>query len=161
MPQITNDQQLNQVMQKLAGEALEAVADRVLTEFQRDYVAKYAYTDSPAMYQRTYDFLRAWDWTPLKKELMRLSKEMWYNPGKVDANIDKYQHGSIYSTPEIISASLMKILNKAGRSSSLWLSNGVDRKEAYWEKFLEDFFAGGKLERIIFQEFSKRGFTRR
>ena len=76
-------------MQKLAGEALEAVADRVLTEFQRDYIAKYVYTDSPSLYQRTYDFVRAWDWTPLKIELMKLSKTMWYNPGKVDPNIDK------------------------------------------------------------------------
>ena len=147
-------------MQKLAGEAIEAVADRVLTEFQRDYIAKYVYTDSPSMYQRTYDFIRAWDWTPLKIEITKLTKEMWYNPGKVDPNIDKYQHGSIYSTPEIVIASLMDILNKTGRSSSLWLSNGVDRKEAYFDKFLEDFFAGGKLERIVFQEFTKRGFVR-
>lgn len=153
--------ELNQLMQKLAGEAIEAAADRILTEFQRDYIAKYAYTDDPKMYERTHDFLRSWDWTPLKRELMKISKTMWYNPGKMGYDIDKFQHGSVYSTPPVVITSLMDILNKKGRSSSLWLSNGVDRKEAYFDKFLEDFFAGGKLERIIFQEFTKRGFTRK
>ena len=160
MPQIKNQAELQQVIEKLAEEALEKIADRVLTEFQRDYIAKYVYIDSPKMYQRTFDFLRAWDWTPVKKEIMTLSKTMWYNPGKVSPDIDKYQHGSIYSRPEIVISSLMDILNKQGRSSSLWLSNGVNRKEAYFDKFIEDFFDGGRLEKIITQEFSKRGFKK-
>ena len=147
-------------MEQLAGQALEAVADRVLTEFQRDYIAKYVYTDDPQAYQRTFDFIRAWEWGPTKREIMKISKTMWYNPGVLHPNIDKFQHGSIYSRPEIVIASLMDILNKEGRSSSLWLSNGVDRKEAYFDKFIEDFFDGGKLERIIFQEFTKRGFRK-
>lgn len=147
-------------METLAEQALEKAADRILTEFQRDYIAKYVYTNSPQMYQRTYDFLRAWDWTPIKRELKSISKTMWYNPGKVDTNIDKYQHGSIYSTPPSVISSLMEILDKKGRSSSLWLSNGVNRKEAYWQKFIEDFVEGGRMNKILTEEFKKVGLKK-
>ena len=147
-------------MEKLATKAIERATDRILTEFQRDYITEYVYTDNVKMYERTYDFIRAWDWTPIKKEINKVSTMMWYNAGKMDFNLDKFQHGSKYSTPESVIASLMEILDKKGRSSSLWLSNGVNRKEAYFQKFIEDFFKGGRLERILSEELEKVGFSK-
>jgi hypothetical protein len=155
-------------MEEATEKALERIADRVLKKFKNDYVLKYAYIDNPKKYERTMDFLNAWDWTPLRKEFKTLSKTMWYNPGKVHPKVADprsgdepyFQHGSIYSRPEIVIASLMEILDKKGRSSSLWLSNGVNRKEAYFQKFLEDFFDGGMLSKIVSEEFIKVGFRK-
>ena len=48
-------------MEKLATKAIERATDRILTEFQRDYIAEYVYIDNVKMYDRTYDFIRAWD----------------------------------------------------------------------------------------------------
>lgn len=157
---IKNEQELKKLMESLAGEAIEKATDRILTEFQRDYIAEYVYINNPKMYERTFDFVRAWDWTPIRKEMNKISTTMWYNAGKMDYNIDKFQHGSIYSRPEVVIASLMEILDKKGRSSSLWLSNGVNRKEAYFQKFIKDFFEGGKLNKILSEEFKKVGFTK-
>ena len=158
--EIKNEQGLKKVMEKLVDEALEDASDEVIEIFKKDYILKYVYIDNPKMYQRTNDFLNAWNWTPIKKEINKISKEMWYNPGMMSSNIDLYQHGSVYSRPPVVIASLMEILDKAGRSSSLWLSNGVDRKEPYWKKFIEDMFKGGMLDKILAKHFSKRGFVK-
>ena len=54
----------------------------------------------------------------------------------------------------------MEILDKKGRTSSLWLSNNTNRKEAYWQKFIEDMFDGGELSKIIEEEFRLVGFIK-
>lgn len=161
--EIRNEQDLKSLMEKLAGEALEKAANDVIEKFKKDYILKYVYDTDPESYRRTWDFLNAWDWTDLKRDLKTISKEMWFNPGKIThINIDDgfYQHGSIYSRPPIVSASIMEILNKKGRPSSLWLSNNTNRKEAYWDKFIEDMFKGGELDRILTKRFSEKGFVK-
>lgn len=161
--EIKNESDLTRILEKLAGEAIEKASKKVIDKFKKDYVLKYVYDTNPKAYERTWDFLNAWDWTPLKKEIKRISKEMWFNPGKIThTNIDDgfYQHGSKYSKPEIVIASIMEILDKKGRTSSLWLSNNTNRKEAYWQKFIEDMFDGGELSKIIEEEFRLVGFIK-
>lgn len=139
---------------------LDAITERVIRIFKNEYILKYVYIPNPKMYERTMNFLDAWEWTPTKKQGARIIREMFYNPDVVKANIPKYQHGSIYSTPEDVSHLLMEILDKRGRSSSLWLSNGVNRKEAYFKKFIADMLSGGELSKIMDEEFIKRGFIK-
>lgn len=163
MPTIKNEGELKSIMEQKASEALERVAKRVIDIFKKDYILKYVYTDNPKQYTATFDFLNAWNWTPLKKEITKISKEMWYNPDLMfhsDISDGKYQHGSKYGSPPLAIKELMEILDKTGRSSSLFLSNGVNRKGAYFKEFENDMFGGGMLEKIITEEFSKVGFVK-
>ena len=163
MPDITNDAQLVQIMESAATEAMEAIADIVLEKFKNDYLMRYVYLDHEpnVMYQDSFEFRDAWNWTPIRKETMTLAKEMWYNPGMLLFDMDSFKHGSLYSTPPDARAGLMDILNKEGRSSSLWLSSTSEgRTHAYWTEFIDSFVESGDMERIVTAEFEKRGFTR-
>jgi uncharacterized phage-associated protein len=162
---IRSEQELIAIMEQKAGEAMEAAADEIHELFQREYVLKHVYDSHggnmvyhAGMGQPTLEFMEAWVWTPLRKEASRLVKEMWYNPSTMSFNIDTFLHGSKYSRPENVKASLMDILNKKGYSSSLWLS--VYRPIAYWDKFISDMFDNGKLERILSKHFLEKGFTK-
>ena len=161
--EIRTEDELKSLLEKAAGEALEKTSKRVIKILKEDYIMKYVYDKDPVKYRRTWDFLDAWDFTPLEKDIKKISTELWFNPGRIiHVNIDKdfYQHGSIYSRPEIVMASIMEILDKKGRTSSLWLSNNTNRKEAYWKKFIKDMFSGGMLSKILEEEFLAVGFSK-
>lgn len=145
-------------------EALEAITEEVLDLFRKEYIRKYVYNShgSNVDYHAgsgvpTYEFENAWDWTPIRRQVNSLVTELWYNPSRLTFDADTFKHGSIYSRPEDVRASLMDILNKTGYSSSLWLS--VSRDTAYWEQFLIDMFDSGKLGQIINKHVTSKGFT--
>lgn len=164
---IRNEQEFVTMMEKLLREVLDGITKEVIDIFKEKYIRRYVYSSPDShgpnkMYhggtrKPTYEFEGAWSWTPIKKQLETLSTEMWFNPSKLTFDDSTFRHGSIYSTPEDVRASLMDILNKEGYSSSLWLS--VKRKEAYWNKFLEDMFSSGELGRIVSKHFLSKGFT--
>lgn len=160
MPQtITNEGQLKAIIERLAEEALEAVADRVLKKFKEDFVEPIVLNSHGpnSVYEKTGQFEDAWEWTALKKDLKTLSKEMWYNPSKMTLDRKNFVHGSNYP-PNDARTELMDILNKSGYSSSLWVS--VRRPAPYWDVFILAAFQGGLLSKIINEEFSKRGFKK-
>lgn len=145
-------------MEKLAKEALEKITDRVLEIFKRDYILKYAYIDSPKMYERTMEFEKAWDFTSLKKEINRISTELWYDSSKLITfePEKKFIHGSKYSSPPDVRDNLPAILE--GKRSSLWMS--VERRVKFWEAFINEMFDRGTLDKIITEEFKAVGFTK-
>lgn len=144
-------------MEKKVGEVLEKIADEVLDVFKENYIWKIAYIKNPKMYERTNEFADAWDFTPLKKTAMKLSKELWYDSSVVKTfEPDKFIHGSKYSNPNFIGDNLPAILE--GKQSSLWLS--VSRKEKFFQKFLKDMLDGGDLEKIMTKHFVAGGFRR-
>jgi hypothetical protein len=152
-------------VEKLATEALEAASEEILEIFKRKYVEKYIYNShgKNSIYHAgsgkpSYEFRDAWRFTELRKQLNIISTELWYNPGRLEFDMDTFKHGSLYSTPPDSRASLMDILNKSGYSSSLWLS--VSRSVPYWDKFLEDAFSGGLLNKVITKHFTSRGFVK-
>ena len=159
MPAIQNESQLQQIMEKLASEALEVVADRVLKKFKEEFVEPIIFkSHGPnSVYERTGEFENSWEWTALKKDLKTLSKEMWYNPSKMTLDRKNFVHGSNYP-PNDARKELMDILNKSGYSSSLWVS--VKRPAPYWDAFILAAFQGGMLSKVISEEFSKRGFKK-
>lgn len=167
MTDIRNEAQLLGILETVIREVLEATADEVLEIFKRDYITKYVYESHMpnVKYHNktrkpTYEFRDAWDWTEIKKTLMTLSREMWFDPSKLSFDESTFLHGSRYSTPEDVRENLMDILNKTGRSSRLWLSSTAIRPIAYWNKFLDDFISGGQLERILSKHFALRGIRR-
>jgi hypothetical protein len=167
MTDIRNETQLVGVLEMVLAEVLEQTADEVLEIFKRDYLMKYVYESHMpnVIYHEnsrkpTYEFLNAWDWTGIRKTIKTLSKELFYNAGKLSFNEETFLHGSIYSTPEDVRASLMDILNKKGRSSSLWLSSTAIRPVAYWDKFIDDFIVGGQLDKILTKYFAINGIRK-
>ena len=147
-------------MSRLAEEALRAISKDVLQIFQNEYLEKEVYGShgENKQYIRTNQFFEAWEFSEIKKQLNSLSTELWYNPSNMSFNPDTYTHGSKYSSPPDVRDNLMRILDKAGYSSSLWLS--VSRPVAYWQSFIQDMFSGGQLEKIVTKHFRAKGFTR-
>ena len=145
------------MLEKKVGEILEKIAKDVLEIFKEKYIWKYAYIKSPKMYDRTNEFSDAWNFTKLKKTATKLSKELWYDPSYIKTfDIDKFQHGSKYSTPNFVGSNLPAILES--KQSSLWLS--VSREEKFFQKFLKDMLDGGQLEKIITRHFVSGGFRK-
>lgn len=162
---IRSEQDLNQFLERAIEEALDAASEELLEVFKKKYIQKYVYESHGIneIYhggsgKPTREFSEAWDWTKIKKQLNLLTKELWYNPSKLGFDMETFKHGSPYSTPPDSRASLMDILNKSGYSSSLWLS--VNRDVPYWDKFVEDCFSGGLLERTLSKHFLAKGFIR-
>jgi uncharacterized phage-associated protein len=149
-------------MEERATEALEKIAGRVLEIFKKDFVRKLVYQShgTNKVYKPTYEFEKAWQWTPLKKQVMTLSKEMYYNPIGMTLDRDNFIHGSNFpkSSPSDARKNLADILNKSGKSSSLWVS--VSRPVPYWDVFILAAFQGGMLSKIVNEEFTKVGFKR-
>lgn len=159
MPNIQNESQLLKAMEEAAQKTLTGISSEVLKIFQEEYLKKIAYTKNPTIYQRTNQFFEAWDFTEVKKALNILSTELWYNSDKLrDFDPETFVHGSKYSSPPDVRDNLQDILNKAGYSSSLWLS--VKRAVPYWDTFIIDMFNGGQLEKIISKHFNANGFRK-
>jgi hypothetical protein len=152
-------------MQEKAMRAIEDATKEILKEFRENYIRKFVYEGhkSNVRYHNdtkkpTYQFLNAWKWTEIKRATNSLVTELFYNPDMLGFDSSTFLHGSIYSRPNDVRETLMDILNKSGRSSSLWLS--VSRNTPYWDRFLEDMFNGGKLERILTKHFKNLGFRK-
>ena len=161
MPQIKNDQELQRTIGKLAEEAIQSASKEILKLFQEDYLKAIVFNShgKNKVYSRTGEFFEAWDFSEIKKTLNTISTELWYNPSKLTTfDPDSFTHGSKYSSPNDIRSNLQDILNKAGYSSSLWLS--VSRSLPYWDTFILNMFEGGQLVRIVSKHFTSNGFRR-
>ena len=164
---VTNQNELLNIMKVAATKALNGITKEVIDIFKEEYIMKMIYeqhmpnvkyhadTRTP-----TYEFKNAWDWTPIKDDVTKLSTMLWYNPDKLNFNNETFLHGSVYSTPEDVRASLMIILDKRGRSSSLWLSSTANRKKAYWQEFIKTMFDNGGLTKIVTRHFLANGFIK-
>lgn len=163
MTNIINQSQLQSAMEIATNNALQAITKEVLGIFIDEYIVKLVYQShgGNVVYHNgtkdpTFQFLEAWDWTPIKKAINTISTELWFNPANMDFDMDTFLHGSKYSSPVDVRDNLPAILE--GRKSRLWLS--VYRPERFWQKFIEDMFNGGKLESIITKHFVANGFVK-
>jgi len=154
---INNPTQLAQTMERLAREALEKVVEDVLEIFKRDYIMGIAYIKNPKEYTRTMEFAEAWDFTPIKSNVLSLVTELWYDPSKMKTfDPDRFIHGSKYSSPPDVRDNLPAILE--GKRSSLWIS--VDREKQFWQEFMVEMFGNGTLDSIITRRFKEKGFEK-
>jgi len=154
---LTNQVQLELEIEKKFAKALETIADDVLKIFKADYIDKFAYIKNPKMYERTGEFREAWLFSPLKKQLMTLSKELYYDPSKLKTfKPETYIHGSLFSNPNDIRETLPSILE--GKQSSAFLS--VSRTIKFWDWFVGAMIHGGQLEKIITKHMSSAGFRK-
>jgi len=145
------------MLEEQLGEALDAAADEILELFLTKYVDKFAYIKNPKVYDRTFEFRRSWEFSELEKTARGLSRELYFNEMKMQSfDTDSFHHGSKYSLPQYVGDILPSVLE--GKKSKLWLS--VTRKVKFWDRFVEDMFAKGKLDKIMNKHLVKKGFRR-
>lgn len=142
--------------------AIEQTTEKVLDLFQKKYLMKFAYyaggnntryhdeTGEP-----TWEFYKAWDWTPIRKKINSLVTELWYDSSDVNYEPVGFAHGSKYSNPHDVSENLPAILE--GKQSRLWMS--VPRRGKFWQEFIADMFDGGKLDKMLRAELKAAGLT--
>lgn len=171
---ISNENELIKVMKEAVRKALDGVTKDVLQIFREEYIMKMVYEEhipNSRYYNNsrtpTYEFKDAWDWSAIREDVKELSTQLWYDGSTLsfdeigdDWRNDTYLHGSRYSTPPDVRMHLMDILNKKGRSSSLWLSSTAVRKRAYWTEFIKDMITRGELEKIVTKHFVANGFIK-
>ena len=154
---------LQQILEQKLELVLNGATDEILKEFQK-YVVEFVYENhgKPTVYKNPNgrEFLENWEWTKLKKSALSMSKEMFFNYEKVSNEPDFFGfygiHGSMdknypgKDTPQY----LPEILNRKISSSS---PISPQRKGEYWNLFIKDMFAGGRLKKIIDKHAKKHG----
>ena len=154
---ISNDAQLRALFFDLAEEALSRVSYEVYKIFIDEYILGMAYISNPQQYQRTWEFMEAWDFTDIKRTINSVVTELWYDPSKMRTfNPEKFQHGSKYSSPPDIRDNLPSILE--GRRSRLWIS--VDREKKFWQEFEKTFITSGRLSALMDKHMKPLGFIK-
>lgn len=159
---ITSEAQLRVVLEAKVREAIEKTTTKVLDIFQKKFIIEYAYYNRgknkryfDETGEPTWEFYRAWNWTPVQKKIGRIVSELWYNPSGVEHVRDKFKHGSKYSTPEDVTDNMPAILE--GKQSSLWMS--VPRRGKFWELFITEMIDNNKLKNILSAELKSVGLN--
>lgn len=161
---IKNEAELNSLMEKLVGEALDKATVRILENLKLQ-IKKDVFTTKNDWYERTGQFEEAWEWTKIKSIGKTIVTEMFYNSSKVKHD-GKWVHGN----PKQSSVeNLADILNLAyngytsGYTSSLMFGQRMFShfRRPYWKNFIEKMFNENELNRILAEEFKKVGFLKR
>lgn len=162
---IENQADLERLIEQQARKAIEGATEEILKIFKEDYIKKMVYNShgkNVSYYngtgKATGEFENSWNWTDIKRVVNSLVTSLFYNPDLLSHDSPTFLHGSKYSSPEDVRENLMDILNKEGRSSSLWLS--VSRPQAYFDEFISSMFDDGELDKILTKHFLANGFTR-
>lgn len=147
---IRDEKTLVAVLEGKIGEAIEKATKRILKIFQTEYIMGYAYRKRGlgSVYKPTWQFYKAWDWTPIKKEISRIVTELWYDSSGVEYDEDTYSHGSPFSTPNDVSNIMPEILE--GKRSRIYFS--VEKKGDFWDLFIRAMFDKGEIKKILKEE---------
>lgn len=155
MPILRNEQEIISVLRAKTRDAIESATKEILDIFKESYLKEFAYIDTPEKYERTYEFLNAWEFSEIMERTKSIVTELAFHPENMHTfNPAKFIHGSKYSNPEDIRDILPEILE--GKQSRLWIS--VSRPVKFWQRFISDMVKGGELEKILSRHFKQNGF---
>ena len=156
MKTISNPEQLKKIMEQKLTLVLNNAAEEILEEF-KDYVQKYVYDNhgDNSVYDnpKGQEFKNNWEWTPIRKQALELSKTMFFNWEELSNRPDYFKddpyngkvygiHGSMVRDEDRdVRKYLPAILDKPLASSS---GISVFRPQQYWKMFTQDMFNGGK-----------------
>lgn len=164
---ITNDADLQRVMKSILKDILSTVSKKVLKHLQEN-LRKYIYSDVPLMYERTWQFYNAWNFSKIEETVNALTTELWYDSDKVQYNPEKWQHGNRQKSSK---EKLMEILNQYGPKSPGFTSRGKMDYETgrrvkkalkgfYWDKTVSELFDGGLIQQWFELEATKYNIRR-
>lgn len=136
MANIKNESDLKRVMERIATKIINNVSKKILKLLQ-DNIKEYTYgSHAPnSVYlngskKPSGEFLKAWDWKPIEKNVNGLVRNLYYNWQSMSVDEGGYKHSSVSDLwPIDTREQLADYLNVYGKDSSLWIS--VDR-QPYW-----------------------------
>lgn len=77
--------------------AMEYVADKILAENEKDVMESFYNRYQPTEYDRSYQFVNAWDFDDIQMTDRTASMEFGISPDKMEYDPDDYLHGSYAS----------------------------------------------------------------
>ena len=154
---IATYQQLELEMAKICEVVINNVSEQMLSDL-KEIIKRDTYESHPAnkVYESTYEFLNAWEWTPIKKATKQLSSELFYHWQTMKTNPATYSHVD-YLTGQDTRERLADILNIQG----LEPGNPIAVfRYSFWNEYVVDMFLSGKIDLYFSREFGKFGIKR-
>lgn len=154
MPSAKNSTEFYSLFRIPVKNALDYVMDKVLEEY-KDEIDNVVYNNySPSVYERTYDFKNSWE-----TETMLQSKgaqgELKQDVSSIGVNLDKFQHGSIYSGS--IVDELTDIIFE-GLSGPLFGEGFWTNRRDAWTPLIAKL-DGGKIDKWFKEGMKKQGIA--
>jgi hypothetical protein len=149
--EIHNDNELFAAIDADLRNAISATLDDIFSIFLTNYVQKYAYTGSNAWYIPSGEFLSAWRTTQVRKAGNSIGGTIIYDPKGMTYDFDIWKHGSQFEKWGTAVPYMADILNTKGPIGMPWNY----REEAFWDKFVEDIFDSGEIDRIFGENYGK------
>lgn len=164
MPDIKNNTQLVKLFSTIATAIIFQVSEEVLQILRKnieEYTYKYGYWPNKEYYNETqyptYQFLNAFEFTKIKKQLNTVLTELYYDWMSMEYDGETWLHGYPGEDNRQTLADILNVDDYLGFSS-----HGKARKP-YWDITIDELFNGGKLEKLFDDytrfEFKKRGMT--
>ena len=165
-PNITNETELNKTLEQSLRKILEAVSEEVYKKL-RERILKDVYTRTNDWYlggsgTPSYEFLDAWERSPIRASLGGMVTEIFYNSSNVKYDGELWKHGN---PKQDASKNMAAILNLEYMSNSSddynttnsgWASGLMfgDRhfshfRRPYWSLLMKELFKDGGLEKMI------------
>ena len=148
---VYNDNELFAAIDADIRNAISATLDEIFSIFLTNYVEQYAYTHSNAWYVPSGEFLNAWRLTRVMKVRENIGGNIIYDPRGMTYDFDTWKHGSQMQGWGTAVPYMADLLNVKGPIGMAWNY----RDEAYWDKFVEDIFDSGEVDRIFSENYGK------
>lgn len=162
--EIRNDNDLKNLMEKLAGEAIEKATIRILNKL-KEQIHKDVYTEPNLWYERTGEFESAWLWSDVKKSVNSIVAELSYNPKGMKYIGKDWIHGNpgrsaVENLADILNLAFNNYKNGYTSNLKFGGKHFSHFRRPYWNNFIEKMFTDGGLDKILSEEFKKVGFTK-
>ncbi len=144
--------ELENQMNKICESVINSVSDRMLQDL-KDIIKRDTYGSHGrnVVYESTYEFLNAWEWTPIKQATKTLSAELFYHWQNMRTEPTSYTHVDYVSGADNRER-LADILNIQG----LEPGNPIAVfRYSFWNEYILNMFISGKIDSYFTQEFSK------
>jgi hypothetical protein len=160
---IINESMLTQALNSIAQIAIVNVSDKVLKQLQDDIKRDvYEHSYFPNFYYvggsgiPTFDFLRAWKWDAMKRDIMSATRELFYDYFNMIYDGENYIHGNRTTDRR---EELAEDLNVSGSALNQDF-NTRKQRAPFWSNFLYEMFQEGQLETWFDEELLNLGFIK-
>jgi hypothetical protein len=158
---ITNEADLERIMGDILEDVIKEVSEKAL-DLLRSYILLdvYAHHGRNVDYYNmsakpTLEFLHSWKLENIVRAMPNIIRELYQDWETMRFDEPTFLHGSKYNRTHAHDQreNLAEILNKDGRTSSLWLAVEV---RPYWDNFIEDL-SKGRIDQWFEQALEDRG----
>jgi len=154
---ISTYSELENQMNKICESVVDSVSELMLRDL-KEIIKKETYGSHGrnVVYESTFEFLEAWEWTPIRKATKELSRQLFYHWQTLKTNPATYTHVD-YISGRDNREQLAEILNINGMEPGNPIA--VFRY-SFWNSYIVNMFLGGDILKYFDQEFGKLGIKR-